>query len=258
MTSSATIPQILISLLFALAVGTPLGAQSFSPQDRLLILVTGLPDSSTAFGYSGKASLFQSIATEADGTIRFVPVKNAQGVDVERNSATDFTNKANYGTNGFIPPGIYFLHYHRLDPNKFRHRLGLSDLPGEETIQSTIPDPAVLRTGLQFHRAYNDLKEYKANVSEGCITLSAANFARLFPDSFFAPATTPLATGTADEKVGLTGSTTNILVFITDVMTAGRQKDQVALFEKKRKMLKPSDFGVEAGSQLPALRVLWK
>lgn len=236
-------------------------SQSFSPTDKLLILVTGTPLSTTMFGYSGQASLFQSTGMNADGTIAFSPVSGAQKVSVERNSATDFTNKGNYGTNGFIPPGIYFLHYHRLDTkiSTIRHRLGLSDSPGSETILSTRPNPPVTRTALQFHVAFNNLADFKANVSEGCITLTQTNFGKLFPDAIFDKSQSPLAPGTSDPNtIGLAGSTSNILVFVTDVLTPGKQDQQTALFDQIRKQLKPSDFSTEGSSQLPMLRIQWK
>lgn len=236
-------------------------AQSFSPTDKLLVLVTGTPLSTTMFGYSGQASLFQSTGMNADGTIVFSPVPGAQAVSVERNSATDFTNKGNYGTNGFIPPGIYFLHYHRLDTkiSTIRHRLGLSDSPGGETILSTKPTPPVTRTALQFHVAFNNLSDFKANVSEGCITLTQANFGKLFPDAVFDKAQSPLAPGNSDPNtLGLTGSTSNVLVFVTDVLSSGKQDQQTALFDQIRKQLTPSDFGSGGGSQLPMLRIQWK
>jgi hypothetical protein len=185
----------------------------------------------------------------------------AQDVDVERNSATDFANTSNYGTNGFIPPGIYFLHFHRLDTSLqlLRNRLGLSDIPGEETILSTVPDPPVTRTALQFHRAFNDLTEYNAHVSEGCITLNQSNFSLLFPDALFDSTQSPLAAGNSDENpLNLAGSTSNVLVFITDALTDGKQDQQLSMFDQIRQNLKPADFGLEGDSQLPTLRVQWK
>jgi hypothetical protein len=248
-------------MLVAGFFSSALMAQSFSPNDKLLIVVKGNVASTSMFGFSGQASLFQSTGTNADGTIQFSPVAGAQDISVERNSATDFTNFSNYGNKGFIPPGIYFLHYHRLDTtiSTIRHRLGLSDEPGMETILSTIPNPSVVRTALQFHVAFNDLAEYNKHVSEGCITLNAANFARLFPDALFDGSQSPLAPGDADTNVlNLQGSTANVLVFVTDVLTPGVQDKQLKFFDQTRAQLKAADFDTGGSSQLPQLRVLWK
>ncbi len=92
-----------VALLLA-CVG--LKGQTFSPQDKLLILVKGFPASTTMFGYSGKATMFRSVGTNADGSLQFIVIPGADNVDVERNSAKDFTNKVNYGTNGFVPESI--------------------------------------------------------------------------------------------------------------------------------------------------------
>jgi hypothetical protein len=262
--------QILRLLLIVVAAAstTVIFAQPFSPSDKLLILVKGNVASTSMFGFSGEASLYQSVGTNADGTIQFSPVAGAQDVPVERNSAADFTNLSNYGTGGFIPPGVYFLHYHRLDTsihssdqnvNPIRHRLGLSDDPGAETILSTAPDPQVSRTNLQFHIAFNNLAEYNAEVSEGCITLTSDNFAKLFPDALFDSSQSPLAPGSADPNVlNLQGSRASVLVFVTDVLTSGAQDQQIQLFDQTRRKLKPTDFAVGGTSQLPQLRVLWK
>lgn len=236
-------------------------AQSFSPNDKLVILVKGNVAATSMFGFSGQASLYQSVGTNQDGTILFSPVSGAQDVSVERNSAADFTNFSNYGTKGFIPPGVYFLHYDRLDTtiSTIRHRLGLSDDPGAETILSTVPNPQVQRTALQFHIAFNNLTDFNQHVSEGCITLTADNFAKLFPDALFDSSQSPLAPGTADSNVlNLNGSTTNVLVFVTDVLTPNAQNQQLKLFDQIRAQLKPTDFGVGSGSQLPQFRLSWK
>jgi hypothetical protein len=256
--------RLLGFLSLALAVSfsvSPLRAQSFSKSDKLLIIVKGNVASTSLFGFSGQATLYQSTGTNADGTIQFSLVSGASNVSVERNSATDFTNFSNYGTKGFVPPGIYFLHYHKLDTSisTIRHRLGLSDDPGGEIILSTIPSPSVERTFLQFHIAFNNLAEYNQHVSEGCITLTAANFGQLFPDALFDGSQSPLAPGSADPNpVNLQGSTSSVLVFITDVLTPGVQDQQLTLFDQTRSQLKPSDFDTGSSSQLPALRVLWK
>jgi hypothetical protein len=252
------ISRVLLLAFLCCSAGL-LQAQSFSPQDQLLILVEGNTLSTSAFGFSGKATLYQSTATNVDGTISFTPVTAATQVDVERNSAKDFTNFGNYGTNGFIPPGIYFLHYHRLDTSlgNVRHRLGLSDAPGEETILSTAPSPPVTRTALQFHVAFNDLEAFNEHVSEGCITLTEANFWKLFPPALFDSALSPLAPGSSDSNpLGLAGSTSNILVFVTDVLTPGKQDQQLQLFQQIKGQLKPTDFA--NGPTLSAFRVQWK
>src|SRR5579871_1196216 len=202
-------------------------AQSFSTSDKLLILVKGNVATTSQFGYSGKASLYQATGSNADGTIQFSPVSGAQDVPVERNSTADFTNFSNYGTGGFIPPGVYFLHYHRIDLSiSIRHRLGLSDQPGAETIFS---GPAnVQRTALQFHIAFNNLAEFNQHVSEGCITLKTENFSRLYPDALFDNSQSPLAAGSADaNELQLQGSTSNVLVFVTDVLSPGAQDQQL-------------------------------
>jgi hypothetical protein len=234
---------------------------TYSPHDKILILVKGFPLSSTMFGYSGKGSMFVSTGSNADGTILFAPVNGAQDVDLERNSAADFTNRSNYGKNGFVPPGIYFLHYHKLDSalGTLRNRLGLSDSPGSETIRTDIPNPPVTRTYIQFHRAFNNLKEFNANVSEGCITLTADNFSKLFPDALFDQTQSPLAPGSGDPNpLSLSGSPNNVLVFVTDAMTPGKQDKQLALFDKIRRTLKPADFALSPGSQLLTYRIQWK
>jgi hypothetical protein len=143
-------PLIVLGIAALQSITT--AAQSFAPTDRLLILVKGNMASTSMFGFSGQATLYRSVGSNQDGTIQFSPVSGAQDVSVERDSAADFTNFSNYGTNGFIPPGIYFLHYHRLDTSilTIRHRLGLSDDPGGETVLSTAPYPPVQRTALQL------------------------------------------------------------------------------------------------------------
>jgi hypothetical protein len=250
--------RIAVSVVVLLCCSFASTAQTFTPQDKLLILVKGFPLSSSLFGYSGKATLFRSVGTNADGSLQFVPVPGAQDVDVERNSAKDFNNKANYGTNGFVPPGIYFLHYHRMDPSlgQIRHRLGMSDDPGGETIRSTIPNPPVTRTAIQFHKAFNDLASFSAAVSEGCITLKEDNFFKLFPLNLFVAAQSPLRPGSADSNASnLAGSSNSVLVFVTDALTAGKQDQQVAQFNDLRKKLKPADF---SSANIAIYRVLWK
>jgi hypothetical protein len=203
--------------------------------------------------------MYQSIGTNADGTISFTLVPGASGVDVERNSATDFTNFSNYGTKGFIPPGIYYLHYHRLDTSlgRIRHRLGLSDRPGAETILSTAPNPPVTRMALQFHVAFNDLASFQAHVSEGCITLSENNFMKLFPSDLFTASKSPLAVGANDANpLGLAGSTASVLVFVTDVLTSGKQDQQLKLFQLIKGQLKPNDFS--NSTTIQTLRAKWR
>lgn len=251
----------LVVLVVAALQSITAGAQSFSPTDRLLILVKGNVASTSMFGFSGQATLFQSVGSNQDGTIQFSPVSGAQDVSVERNSAADFTNFSNYGTNGFIPPGIYFLHYHRLDTSilTVRHRLGLSDDPGGETVLSTAPNPPVQRTALQFHIAFNNLTDFNQHVSEGCITLTIANFSKLFPDALFDSSQSPLAPGSADPNpLNLQGSTANILVFVTDVLTPGAQDQQLKLFDQIRKQITQADFSIGDASQLPQFRTQWK
>ena len=258
-----TLALLFLSSLIPAPLGPSLKSPptTFSTHDRVLILVKGFPLSSTKFGYSGKGSVFLSTGTNADGSILFSAVPGGHDVDLERNSAADFTNKSNYGKNGFIPPGIYFLHYHKLDLSLalLRHRLGLSDAPGGETIVTSIPNPPVTRTYLQFHRAFNDLAEFNAHVSEGCMTLNIDNFSKLFPDGFFDSAQSPLAPGSSDPNpLNLAGSTNNVLVFVTDALTSDKQDQQIAIFEEARKKLKPEDFSLGAGSQILAYRIKWR
>src|ERR1700761_1467442 len=97
------------------------------------------------------------------------------------------------------------------------------------------------RTALQFHIAFNDLQSFNTHVSEGCITLTAANFSRLFPNGLFDPSQSPLAAGSADSNtLNLQGSQSNILVFVTDVITPNAQNNQIALFRTGLR-LKPTD-----------------
>jgi hypothetical protein len=250
--------RYLMPLAVVLLTTAGLVGQTFTPQDKLLILVKGFPLSTTMFGYSGKATMYRAVGTNADGTLQFVVVPGTESVDVERNSARDFTNKSNYGTNGFIPPGIYFLHYHRQDSSlgQVRHRLGLSDNPGGETILSTIPNPPVTRQAIQFHKAFNNLASFSAAVSEGCITLKEDNFFRLFPPMLFVPEQSPLKPAPGDPNpLGLAGATNSIVVFLTDALTAGKQDQQLSQFESISKRLKPGDFSSAA---MAANRILWK
>ena len=248
--------KILIAMMFS-----NLYAQTFNKTDKLLIVVKGVPAATSMFGYSGRGTLYRSVATNSDGTLSFSTVAGAVDIYCERNSATDFTNKANYGTNGFIPPGIYFLHYHRLDISQglMRHRLGLSDEPGGEEIVSDTPNGPIARKFLQFHVAFNDLATFSAFVSEGCITLKGESFFKLFPPTVFEPDQSPLKPGWSDPNpLGLAGATDAVLVFVTDALTAGRQEQQLTQFENLRKALRLTDFSTSIASQLPTFRVQWK
>ena len=253
-------------------------ASSFSKNDHIIILVSGFTNQNRQFGYSGKASTFRSTGTTSTGKLRFSVVPGADNIDVERNSATDPDNKNNYGTNGYIPPGIYFLHYHRLDvgtggttnsnapchnTGRIRHRLGLSDRPCTESIRVTMGDSTVSREALQFHVAYNDLTCYRANVSEGCITLTNANFLKLFPESFFEVANSPLNScqNLPNHTNAYTGDG-RILVFVTDATNTNTQNAQIQTFNDIVRGgdsgLMATDFSLSANSALPTLRTRWK
>jgi hypothetical protein len=69
-----------LAVVLMQVLGSILAAQTFSRTDKLIILVKGNTLSTSMFGFSGSASLFQSVGTNADGTIQFSPVPGAQDV----------------------------------------------------------------------------------------------------------------------------------------------------------------------------------
>jgi hypothetical protein len=205
---------------------------TFRRDDFVLVLVTGEPLQSTLAGYSGKGSLYVANGTTTGNRLTFGGVSGAQGVNLERRSGTDVTNRGNYGTSAYIPPGVYFLHYHRLDPTHGgRPRLGLSDARCGEVIGRRAGGAPVDRLNLQFHIAYNDLAEFEPNVSEGCVTLRRAEFGQLFPASFFG-ADSPLPGCTSHTTPAAFAGAGRILVFVTDASDAAVHQRQLALFQK--------------------------
>lgn len=248
--------KLLSVVTFGFSLASAANGQQFHTSDHLVLLVkSSAPVSSfLKLGYSGKCSSYVSTGTNSNGTISFSVV--SMNIDCERDSTTDIDNLSNYGKGGYVPPGIYFLHYHRLDLAfaPLRHRLGLSDAPGAETIKG----PSNTRTNLQFHRAFNDLQEFKTKVSEGCITLTEDNFFRLFPSPLFDGTQSPLAPGDSDENpLNLHGSPANVIVFITDAGSPGKQDSQLRLFESARSNLRSSDFNNNSAG-LNQLRISWK
>jgi hypothetical protein len=244
----------------------PIEPATFSKNDYIAILVTGFANESRKFGYSGKASMYKATGTSRAGKLTFSAVPNAQNVDCERNSAKDPLNKNDYGPGGYIPPGIYFLHYHRyhITTDQKRHRLGLSDRKCGETIGVRVNGLLVNRTVIQFHVAHNDLSQFLNDVSEGCITFSQDNFDRLFQNSFF-DSNSPLNTcigHTIPSIFSFTGNG-NILVFVTDPTNEQVQNNQVSLFNKviggeQSANLTEPDFGSSISQNLSNLRMLWR
>jgi hypothetical protein len=233
----------------------------FRKDDFIVVLVTGQPLQSTIAGYSGQGSLFVGSGTSTAGKITFTGVPGAQSVNLERRSGTDVTNRGNYGTGAYVPPGIYFLHYHRFDPTHGgRPRLGLGDARCGEVIAKRTGGAPLDREHVQFHIAFNDLAEITPKVSEGCVTLRRAEFESLFPASFFS-ADSPLPGCSGDPTPTPYSGAGRILVFITDATDAGIHGRQVAFF---RSLIRGEASGgvtaanfVSGSAELQSLRTRW-
>jgi hypothetical protein len=234
---------------------------TFWKNDFVLVLVTGRPMQSTLAGYSGEGSLYVANGTSTTGKLAFAGVPGAQSVKLERRSGTDIENRGNYGTGAYVPPGVYFLHYHRFDgTHGGRPRLGLSDARCGEVIGRRAGGAPVNRNNLQFHIAYNDLAEINPDVSEGCVTLRRAEFGALFPGTFFG-ADSPLPGCASHTTPTPYSGAGNILVFITDATDAAIHQRQLTLFQDMVR------GGAEAGltsasftsgsAELAALRNRW-
>jgi len=238
---------------------------TFTKNDHVIILVSGDANQSQTFGFSGTGSLFRATGTSASGRLTFSAVSGASNISLERRSGADITNKSNYGENGYIPPGIYFLHYHRFDDSSHqaRHRLGLSDRKCGEDIVVQVNNQTVTRSHLQFHVAFNDLEDFHPDVSKGCITLTTQNFFQLFSDNFFGTDSPLPSCGSHQPSNTFTGQG-RILVFVTDVITPNAQAAQTQIFQtvvsgNANNGLTSSDFGGGAPSaNLTSLRTLWK
>lgn len=217
---------------------------SFAPTDYIIVLVDGRTNQSSMFGYGGTASLYRApgpMNTPANPTLlTFSPV--SENVNVERRSARNIQASPNdYGALGHVPPGVYGLFYRRLDPTHGgRHRIGLSDrlcnpafndCGACSVVKVSVGGTDVQRLGLQFHIAYNDLNTYDPDVSEGCITLTRANWETLFTPDFTDPNTSPLY-GCRPDGRNYNGMG-RVMTFITDAAdTQGKQARQKALFQK--------------------------
>jgi hypothetical protein len=197
------------------------------------------------------------------GKLSFSPIEGTQNVPLERRSGTDINNRNNYGTAGYIPPGIYFLHYHRFDATfGGRHRLGLSDERCTDVIGRRAGGAPVDRSNVQFHIAFNDLNEFQPSISEGCITLRRDGFDRLFPGGFFGNSSPlPNCGGHAlPPELSFNGGG-NILVFVTDVSDANLQTRQYNLM--RRIVFGDIDFGITSqifddnNPALDQLRARW-
>lgn len=233
----------------------------FRKNDVVLVLVTGQPLQSTPAGYSGQGSLYVANGTSSAGKLAFAGVASAQSVNLERRSGTDVTNHGNYGTGSYIPPGVYFLHYHRFDPTHGgRPRLGLSDARCGEVIGRRAGGAPVDRRNLQFHIAFNDLAEIEPDVSEGCVTLRRAEFGTHFPSTFFG-ADSPLPACASHTTPTPYSGAGNILVFVTDARDAAIHQRQLRFFQS----LVRGDAGagvtgasfVSGSAELGALRNRW-
>jgi hypothetical protein len=241
----------------------PSQLESFKKDDSILILVTGFANQSRQFGYSGKSSLYKAVGNSTSHQLRFLPVTNSQNVECERNSTVDPLNKRNYGKDGYIPPGIYFLHYHRfhITPSQRRHRLTLSDHKCAENIQVKIGNDTIQRVGIQLHVAHTNMEMFKEDVSEGCITFSEENFFKLLPQTFFIE-DSPLNTCANHTLPTRYSGNGNILVFVTDPTDEILQNNQIKIFNEIESGgtngLKTSDFSSPITSKLKNLRAIWK
>jgi hypothetical protein len=237
----------------------------FSTSDTLLILVTGNTSQSRPFGYSGEATVYKASGSSSAGRLAFSPVSGAERIPVERRSGADINNTNNYGTDGYIPPGIYFLHYHRFDSSaqQARHRLGLSDRKCGESIRVQVGNQSIDRSNLQFHVAFNDLEDFHPDVSKGCITLTTQRFFELFRDNFFSTSS-PLPSCSSHQTPAQFVGQGNILVFVTDATSTDRQDNQLLIFNgvvagNATNGLSTPDFGNGSPTQrLTTLRTVWR
>lgn len=254
--------------LFTLPSARPISMHSpatFGRDEHIVILVTGDALQSKPFGFSGSGSLYRASGTSTAGRLTFTLVQGAQNISLERRSGVDMTNRNNYGTNAYIPPGIYFLHYHRFDSSSHqaRHRLGLSDRKCGESITFQIGNQSVNRSELQFHVAFNDLEDFHPTVSKGCITLTTQNFFTLFPDNFFAD-DSPLPSCATHQPLSSYNGQGNILVFVTDVTNTDIQNNQIQIFQgilsgNANNGLRPADFaGGTPAAGLVSARTRWR
>lgn len=245
----------------------------FSKEDYVVILVDAPPVVSMPWAISAEASMYKASRNSGGpapwplNQLQFSPVPGATNVKCERRSAREVLAEPTfYGTNGHIPPGIYFLSYwkEKYDlklghERGYYHRLALGD--GKNGFKILSPGGKE-RVYIQFHEAYNDLAKYRPDISEGCITITNENFGRLFQKSFMAPATSPLnhnpQAGKGSSRYTGKG---NILVFVTDVTDVGMSEHQKKLFEGVLSGF--SDHGLTKemfsgkSAQLTALRKQW-
>jgi hypothetical protein len=200
--------------------------------------------------------MFKATGLSSEGRLTFSKVSGAQDVQLERRSGADINNKNNYGTDGYIPPGIYFLHYHRFDSSsqQARHRLGLNDRKCDENISVRVGNQTITRNNLQFHVAFNDLEDFHPGVSKGCITLTTQRFFESFRDNFFGTNSPLPSCGSHQPPTNYSGQG-NILVFVTDGTNSQRQKNQLKIFDLKWPKLKwpKSPPSVNRGVKLAAM-----
>ena len=222
--------------------------------DNLIILIDGKTDSTPIWNLSSTATRYKSTGTSTSGTMVFS--KKSEAI-CERRSSDKISEGDFYGTNGHIPPGIYFLDYYRIDDDNIRHRLILSDYKGGTTIQT---DNGVTRTNNQMHVAFNNNIGFHQQISQGCITFDDENFYKLFPYYYFIPNYSPFTStynnGTPSSYHGYG----NILVFVTDNRNRETYNNQITLFNNiltgKTGGL-TSNFFTNNSSELQQLRTDW-
>jgi len=192
--------------------------------DYVIILVDGNSNSTPLWNLSSTAKRYIATGESTSGTMVFSKRSESQ---CERRSSDQILEENFYGTNGHIPPGIYFLDYYRIDDDNIRHRLTLSDSKSGTTI---VTADGVTRTYIQMHVAFNNNLEFHKQISQGCLTFDTKNFYKLFPDYYFTPADSPF-TSTYNNGIPYTyyGSG-NILVFVTDNRNQETNDNQNTLF----------------------------
>jgi hypothetical protein len=218
---------------------------------------------SSDWGKSGKATMYRAASSQSTGYLGFSTVESTKDTACERRSAKKVNKPLDYSSKGQIPPGIYFLSYHRLDDDKKRHRLGLGDTKAGTNIKVQVGGKEVTRTHIQFHEAYNNLKEYKPKLSEGCIIFNKKNFAKLFPKSFLDPASSPLQPTRHKRKTAAKfKGKGDVLVFVTDITDRKKQEQQIEIFkavvagQTKGSGLAEGSFKTDS-MELKVLRALW-
>jgi hypothetical protein len=236
-------------------------AADFAKSDHVILVISGPPAQSTPWGFSGKASMYRSTSTTSNGCLAFSEVSEATDVDCERRSAKKVNEPFDYTTGGQIPPGIYFVSYHRLDDDSKRHRLSLGDELNGVEISVRIGDHNIKRSGIQFHEAVNDLTTYKPSLSEGCIIFSSTNFEKLFQKSFLDQTHSPLHASVARlESARAYDGEGKVLAFVTDVTSDRSQERQLMLAKAVRAGapdgLKPNSFQ-STSRELKLLRDRW-